>query len=98
MKSLSKKYTLTNLDFNEVCFLQQSVRARIEYYQFKITARIEVDSKKQIAIYSKAMKDLKRLLKKIDTLKGNTNQKIDVLNKQRAKIEELKKGEDEIPF
>ena len=24
------------------------------------------------------MKDLKRLLKKIDTLKGNTNQKIDV--------------------
>ena len=78
MKSHSKKYTLTNLDFNEVCFLQQSVRARIEYYQFKITARIEVDSKKQIAIYSKAMKDLKRLLKKIDTLKGNTNQKIDV--------------------
>ena len=78
MKSHSKKYTLTNLDFNEVCFLQQSVRARIEYYQFKITARIEVDSKKQIAIYSKAIKDLKRLLKKIDTLKGNTKQKVDV--------------------
>ena len=73
-----KKYTLTNLNFNEVCFLQQSVRARIEYYQFKITARIEVDSKKQIAIYSKAIKELTNLLKKIDTLKGNTKQTIDV--------------------
>ena len=89
-----KKYTLTNLDFNEVCFLQQSVRARIEYYQFKITARIEVDSKKQIAIYSKAIKELKKLLKKIDTLKGNTGEKIDVkvmlkaFNKLKTKLKE----------
>ena len=90
----NKKYTLTNLDFNEVCFLQQSVRARIEYYQFKITARIEVDSKKQIAIYLKAIKELKKLLKKIDTLKGNTNQKIDVkvmfkaFNELKTKLKE----------
>ena len=91
---MTKKYTLTNLDFNEVCFLQQSVRARIEYYQFKITARIEVDSKKQIAIYSKAIKELKKLLKKIDTLKGNTGEKIDVkvmlneFNKLKTKLKE----------
>ena len=31
-------------------------------------------------------------------LVNETNAKINVLNKQRAKIEELKKGEDEIPF
>ena len=67
-----KKYTLTNLDFNEVCFLQQSVRARIEHYQDKL---VKTPKDKT---YVKAEKDLKRLLKKIDTLKGNTNQKIDV--------------------
>ena len=31
-------------------------------------------------------------------LVNETQVKINMLNKQRAKIEELKKGEDEIPF
>ena len=31
-------------------------------------------------------------------VRNETQVKIDELNKQRAKIEELKKGEDEIPF
>ena len=34
----------------------------------------------------------------LQTVMQETQVKIDVLNKQRAKIEELKKGEDEIPF
>ena len=34
----------------------------------------------------------------LQTVMNETQAKINVLNKQRAKIEELKKGEDEIPF
>jgi len=34
----------------------------------------------------------------LQTIVNETQAKINVLNKQRAKIEELKKGEDEIPF
>ena len=34
----------------------------------------------------------------LQTVMNDTQAKINVLNKQRAKIEELKKGEDEIPF
>ena len=42
-----------------------------------------------------------KVLAELTTLyevRNETQVKIDVLNKQRAKIEELKKGEDEIPF
>ena len=67
---MSNKYTLTNLDFNEVCFLQQSVRVRLEYYKTDYNGHSDIKIK--------AIKDLKRLLKKIDTLKGSTKQKIDV--------------------
>ena len=34
----------------------------------------------------------------LQTIVNETQAKINVLNKQRAKIEELKKEEDEIPF
>ena len=42
-----------------------------------------------------------KVLAELTTLyevRNETQAKINVLNKQRAKIEELKKGEDEIPF
>ena len=42
-----------------------------------------------------------KVLAELNTLyeiRNETQVKIDVLNKQRAKIEELKKDEDEIPF
>ena len=67
---MSNKYTLTNLDFNEVCFLQQSVRVRLEYYKTDYNGHSDIKIK--------AIKDLTNLLKKIDILKGNTKQKVDV--------------------
>ena len=42
-----------------------------------------------------------KVLAELNTLyevRNETQTKINVLNKQRAKIEELKKDEDEIPF
>ena len=42
-----------------------------------------------------------KVLAELNTLyevRNETQAKINVLNKQRAKIEELKKDEDEIPF
>ena len=65
-----KKYILTNLNFNEICFLQQSVRVRLEYYKTDYNGHSDIKIK--------AIKDLTNLLKKIDILKGNTKQKIDV--------------------
>ena len=49
------KYTLKNLDFNQVCFIQQSIKARIEHYQDKlvknpkdkILARVEYEKQAQ---------------------------------------------------
>ena len=64
-----KKYTLTNLDFNEVCFLQQSVRARIEHYQDKL---VKTPKDKT---YVKAEKDLKKAVERINTLHSHLSEK-----------------------
>ena len=70
MKSHSKKYTLTNLDFNQVCFIQQSIKARIEHYQDKLVKNPKDKT------YIKAVKDLTNLLNLVTELKKSKGEKM----------------------
>tara|TARA_R100000742_G_C4187428_1_gene20594 strand:- start:69 stop:323 length:255 start_codon:yes stop_codon:yes gene_type:complete len=64
-----KKHTLTNLNFNEICFLQQAISARINYYEIKLL------KEPKDKLWLSAKKDLEALLIKINKLKKRSESK-----------------------
>ena len=75
---MNKKYNIS-VDFNELCLIQQALRHKIEIYDFKITARKEVEDKARINLYKKCLKDLKKLTKEVTEIKNNSGEKIKVV-------------------
>ena len=65
-------YQLNGLDFNQVCFIQQSIKGRIEYYEDKLV------QKPKDPTYTNAVKDLNKLLDKVTTLKSSQGEKTKV--------------------
>jgi len=62
-------YQLNGLDFNQVCFIQQSIKGRIEHYEDKLV------QKPKDPTYINAVKDLKKLLEKVTTLRNSQGEK-----------------------
>ena len=65
-------YKLNSLDFNQVCFIQQSIKGRIEHYEDKLV------KKPKDPTYTNAVKDLKKLLEKVTTLRNSQGEKTKV--------------------
>ena len=65
-------YQLNGLDFNQVCFIQQSIKGRIEHYEDKLV------QKPKDLTYTNAVKDLKKLLEKVTTLRNSQGEKAKV--------------------
>jgi len=69
---MQKKYNI-KVNFNDLCFIQQSLNARVNYYEYKLISQPKND------LYLKAKKDLNKLLQNVSKIKFESNEKINIV-------------------
>lgn len=69
---MKKKYNI-KVNFNDLCFIQQSLNGRINHYDYKLISQPKND------LYLKAKKDLNKLLQRVSKIKSESNEKINVV-------------------
>jgi len=69
---MQKKYNI-KVNFNDLCFIQQSLNARVNYYEYKLISQPKND------LYLKAKKDLNKLLQDVSKIKSESNEKINIV-------------------
>jgi len=69
---MQKKYNI-KVNFNELCFIQQSLNARINHYDYKLISQPKND------LYLKGKKDLTKLLQNISKIKSESNETMTIV-------------------
>jgi len=69
---MQKKYNI-KVNFNDLCFIQQSLNARVNHYEYKLISQPKND------LYLKAKKDLNKLLQNVSKIKSESNEKINIV-------------------
>lgn len=69
-KKMTKKYEIKDLDFNEINFIEQSLKARVEYYEDRVTKKPDEE------LYSKSLKTVKDLYLKVKQIRNLQGEKI----------------------
>ena len=64
-----KKYTLTNLDYNQISFIEQSLKRSIVYYE-------DINTKKpNDKLYMAALKTLEKLFSEVNKIRKSQGEK-----------------------
>ena len=82
-KNMKKQYKIDKLDFNQINFIEQSLKKHIEYYQDLNIKRPGND------LYINALKTVKDLYIKTNSIRTSKNEKPQI----RVILPELKGGE-----
>jgi len=67
---MTKKYEIKDLDFNEINFIEQSLKARIEYYEDRVTKKPDEE------LYSKSLITVKDLYLRVKSIRNSHGEKI----------------------
>jgi|TARA_R110002020_G_scaffold455971_1_gene672233 hypothetical protein len=71
MKVKKKKYEINNIDYNEISFIEQSLKRSIEYYN-------DLNIKRPDKLYKDALKTVSSLCKKIKEVRLSKGEKPEI--------------------